>query len=144
VKSKPKSEPGKIAETAARGVKSSARPQAAKKVEKSGSTRPRKVAVRSGQTPGMVASSVSPAPAAATSGPALDRESMIRVAAYELYERRGGAPGHALEDWVAAEALVDARLAAPSLPAVTTLTARAPAARPSAAPRQARPRSTEG
>jgi hypothetical protein len=35
------------------------------------------------------------------------REAMIREAAYYLAERRGFAPGHDLEDWLAAEASID-------------------------------------
>jgi Protein of unknown function (DUF2934) len=33
-----------------------------------------------------------------------DREELIRVRAYELYEARGGEDGHDVEDWLAAEA----------------------------------------
>jgi hypothetical protein len=37
-------------------------------------------------------------------------EQDVRIAAYELYERRGGSPDHALEDWLTAEAqLVERR-----------------------------------
>jgi Protein of unknown function (DUF2934) len=39
------------------------------------------------------------------SGPAsavLEQE--VRIAAYQLYERRGGTPDHAVEDWLTAEA----------------------------------------
>lgn len=35
------------------------------------------------------------------------REAMIREAAYYLSERRGFAPGHDLDDWLAAEAAID-------------------------------------
>lgn len=35
------------------------------------------------------------------------REERVRVAAYLLAEQRGFAPGHELEDWLAAEAAVD-------------------------------------
>lgn len=35
------------------------------------------------------------------------REAMIREAAYYLAERRGFAPGHELDDWLAAEAAID-------------------------------------
>ena len=31
-------------------------------------------------------------------------EQDVRLAAYELYERRGGTPDHAVEDWLTAEA----------------------------------------
>ncbi len=31
-------------------------------------------------------------------------EQEVRLAAYELYERRGGTPDHAVEDWLTAEA----------------------------------------
>ena len=31
-------------------------------------------------------------------------EQEVRIAAYELYERRGGTPDHAVEDWLTAEA----------------------------------------
>ena len=35
------------------------------------------------------------------------REALIRRAAYILYERRGRVDGHAEEDWLRAEALID-------------------------------------
>lgn len=38
-------------------------------------------------------------------------EDRIRVRAYELYEQRGKAPGHALEDWLRAEAELTGRQA---------------------------------
>lgn len=38
-----------------------------------------------------------------------DRERRIRVAAYIKAERRGFAPGHELEDWLAAEMEEDAQ-----------------------------------
>jgi hypothetical protein len=41
-----------------------------------------------------------------------DRHSLIAQAAYINAERRGFAPGHELEDWLAAESEVDQRLAA--------------------------------
>lgn len=37
----------------------------------------------------------------------LDRDALVREAAYFLYESRGGAPGHELEDWLRAEAEVE-------------------------------------
>ena len=40
-----------------------------------------------------------------------DREAMIRAGAYFRAERRGFAPGAELDDWLAAEAEVDAALA---------------------------------
>jgi hypothetical protein len=40
----------------------------------------------------------------------IDRESMIRTAAYFRAERRSFASGHALEDWLAAESEIDAVL----------------------------------
>jgi hypothetical protein len=42
-------------------------------------------------------------------GDADDREAMIRIAAFALYERRGGIPGHEIEDWLQAEIEVDRR-----------------------------------
>lgn len=39
------------------------------------------------------------------------REMMIRTAAYSLFERRGCVYGHALQDWLEAEAWVDAHAA---------------------------------
>jgi hypothetical protein len=42
----------------------------------------------------------------------LDREKRIAEAAYFRAEKRGFAPGYALEDWLEAEALVDFELAA--------------------------------
>jgi Protein of unknown function (DUF2934) len=38
------------------------------------------------------------------------RRQMVAAAAYFLAERRGFAAGHDLEDWLAAEAMVDSRL----------------------------------
>jgi len=40
-----------------------------------------------------------------------ERRRMIETEAYFRSERRGFAPGHEVEDWLAAEAEVDARLA---------------------------------
>ena len=40
-----------------------------------------------------------------------DRSASIAKAAYFIAERRGFAPGHELEDWLAAENQVDQRLA---------------------------------
>jgi len=40
-----------------------------------------------------------------------ERRAMIEMAAYLRAERRGFQPGHDVEDWLAAEAEVDARLA---------------------------------
>ena len=37
-------------------------------------------------------------------------EDAIRLRAYELYAQRGMAEGHAVQDWLEAEAEVDARL----------------------------------
>jgi hypothetical protein len=37
-----------------------------------------------------------------------DRRDLIAISAYYLAERRGFAPGHELEDWLAAEAKVAA------------------------------------
>jgi len=39
-----------------------------------------------------------------------DREALIAAMAYELARKRHFAPGHALDDWLAAEADVDERL----------------------------------
>ncbi len=39
-----------------------------------------------------------------------DRHAVIAEAAYYRAERRGFAPGHELEDWLAAEAQIDKRL----------------------------------
>jgi len=49
----------------------------------------------------------SPPPAASEA----ERREMIAVEAYLRAERRGFEPGHEVEDWAAAEAEVDARLA---------------------------------
>lgn len=46
---------------------------------------------------------------AAPAGPPEPRVDAIRQAAYVLYEARGGADGHELEDWLKAEAEVDAQ-----------------------------------
>lgn len=39
----------------------------------------------------------------------MDLSEEIRRRAYELYEQRGGAPGHEHEDWISAEREVQAR-----------------------------------
>jgi Protein of unknown function (DUF2934) len=44
-----------------------------------------------------------------TKGNTVDLESEIRRRAYELYEKRGGSPGHENEDWLVAEREVLAR-----------------------------------
>ena len=41
----------------------------------------------------------------------IDREKWIAEAAYYRAEKRGFAPGYALEDWLAAEALIDFEIA---------------------------------
>ena len=74
--------------------------------------RPRKTAAKT------VAKKVAPAkaaaaaakrpPKAAPSAP-VDRESLVRMAAYLRAERRGFAPGYEIEDWLAAEAEVHER-----------------------------------
>jgi hypothetical protein len=53
--------------------------------------------------------------------PPCSREQQIREAAYLLYESRGCAPGHELEDWLAAEAAIEAT------PAIDERTAALPA-----------------
>lgn len=57
-----------------------------------------------------VLESAGPVPADATSVDPNLRRQMVAAAAYYIAERRGFAPGHELEDWVAAEAAVDSRL----------------------------------
>lgn len=47
---------------------------------------------------------------AVTPAPQIDRQQMIAEAAYHRAEARGFEPGHDEEDWLAAEAEVDARL----------------------------------
>jgi len=42
--------------------------------------------------------------------PQIDRQQLIAEAAYHHAEARGFEPGHEIEDWLAAEAEVDARL----------------------------------
>jgi Protein of unknown function (DUF2934) len=41
----------------------------------------------------------------------IDREKWIAEAAYYRAEKRGFSPGYALEDWLAAEALIDFEIA---------------------------------
>ena len=59
-----------------------------------------------------------PAPASAPTGEGVER--MIAVSAYYRAERRGFAPGHELEDWLAAEAEITSatlqKAAAPAEP----------------------------
>lgn len=74
-----------------------------------------KAVARAGATPRKKAASakaVREPKATATSIGESDRLAMVQVAAYVRAERRGFAPGHELEDWLAAEAEVDAQLAA--------------------------------
>ncbi len=51
------------------------------------------------------------APASSARADGADRESRIRAAAFALYEQHGSQPGHDLDDWLQAEAQVDAELA---------------------------------
>ena len=48
--------------------------------------------------------------------PVADREARVRLAAYLRAERRGFAPGREWEDWLAAEAEVDAQSAGSAAP----------------------------
>lgn len=65
----------------------------------------------------MAESTSPPRPAVTWRGMSLEvREAMIREAAYYLAERRGFAPGHELDDWLAAEAAIDRDLAPPEVP----------------------------
>lgn len=57
-----------------------------------------------------------PAPVARFVGPE-QRAALIAEAAYFRAEKRGFAPGHETEDWLAAEAEVDARLLQSAAPA---------------------------
>ncbi len=52
--------------------------------------------------------------AAAVSAAPVEREEMVRMAAYFRAERRGFAPGHDWEDWLEAEAEVSTPSAAPA------------------------------
>jgi len=42
--------------------------------------------------------------------PGLSREARIRETAYARYESRGHAHGHDIDDWLAAEAILDGKL----------------------------------
>jgi hypothetical protein len=75
--------------------------------------RPRKTTAKT------AAKKVAPAKSAAAQRPRkasrsvpADRESLVRMAAYLRAERRGFAPGYEIEDWLAAEAEVNARKSA--------------------------------
>ena len=75
--------------------------------------RPRKSAAKPAATKVAPAKSAAARrPPKAVSPAAADRESMVRMAAYLRAERRGFAPGYEIEDWLAAEAEVSARLQA--------------------------------
>jgi hypothetical protein len=65
-------------------------------------------ATRKRQRADTTASPPPPKPGAARAGEELatEREQAVRRVAYELYQARGGLDGHALEDWLQAEALV--------------------------------------
>jgi len=56
----------------------------------------------------MPASATPPAAARADFDPSSSREALIATAAYYRAEKRGFAPGHETEDWLAAEREVDA------------------------------------
>jgi len=48
-----------------------------------------------------------------SSNPAISKEdlnSLIAKKAYELYEKRGKKPGHAMEDWLEAERIIKGKL----------------------------------
>lgn len=47
----------------------------------------------------------------AAAEPGKPRAERVREVAYQLYEARGRADGHELDDWLAAEAAVDGRTA---------------------------------
>jgi hypothetical protein len=51
-----------------------------------------------------------PAPGGPVALPAELRRELVATEAYFRAEHRGFAPGHELEDWIAAEAAVDSRL----------------------------------
>ena len=72
--------------------------------------RPRKTATKTAakKVPSGKTATAQRPPKAAPSVPA-DRESLVRMAAYLRAERRGFAPGYEIEDWLAAEAEVNAR-----------------------------------
>ena len=76
-------------------------------------------AKRKSPSPGLAESAVlvmlesaEPPPNGAAPLPAALRRELVAAEAYFRAERRGFAPGHELEDWVAAEAAVDSRLSA--------------------------------
>lgn len=54
-------------------------------------------------TPGEFHPATSAVAAPMADGPAAPSDEAIRARAYELYLARGGTPGHAIEDWLAAE-----------------------------------------
>jgi hypothetical protein len=64
------------------------------------------------------------APAAAAT--TVERDEMVRIAAYFHAERRGFAPGYEVADWLAAQAEVAERVA-PATPAQPAKPAKAPA-----------------
>jgi hypothetical protein len=69
-----------------------------------------KVRVGQAPLPSMQAKPLAKSDTLPRSGPASAvLEQDVRIAAYELYERRGGTPDHAVEDWLAAEAQLVAR-----------------------------------
>jgi len=64
-----------------------------------------KVRVGQAPLPSMQAKPLAKSDALPKSGPASAvLEQDVRIAAYELYESRGGTPDHAVEDWLTAEA----------------------------------------
>lgn len=60
--------------------------------------------------------------------PAAEREAMVRTAAFFRAERRGFAPGHEWEDWLAAEAEVSAMFGPGPAPKPRKAPARKPKA----------------
>ena len=70
---------------------------------------------RGGKSTPKAAAKPAPAETAAATAPPMpdeQREQAIRQAAYALYEARGCVYGHALEDWLEAEAQVERAFAA--------------------------------
>jgi len=63
----------------------------------------------------MAAKSKSRGPLPQKPKPSNDAEEKIRLRAYELYEQRGMIDGHALDDWLQAEAEIVGKRGQPSV-----------------------------
>ncbi len=83
----------------------------ARRARRTASSRPAPVATKKEPAKTRAAKPKAKSPARAATAVVPDRLRMVEIAAYFRAERRGFEPGRELEDWIAAEAEVEAQLA---------------------------------